>query len=58
MTGRFIKGMAAGLMVGAAAGMMLLPEMDRGTKRKIKRTARVVKDVAGDAYDNMKGWTR
>ena len=50
MRGKFITG----AIVGAAVGMMLMPELDRSTKRRIKRTAKIVKNVAGDAFDGMR----
>ncbi|MCH5138146.1 YtxH domain-containing protein [Clostridiaceae bacterium UIB06] len=51
MRGKFI----AGAMLGAAVGMMLMPELDRSTRRRIKRTAKMVKNVAEDAFDGMRG---
>ncbi|HEY5561278.1 MAG TPA: YtxH domain-containing protein [Clostridiaceae bacterium] len=50
MKGKFI----AGALIGAAAGIMFLPEMSRGSRRKLRRTRRAVVDVASDVYDNMK----
>ncbi|KZL89777.1 YtxH domain-containing protein [Clostridium magnum] len=51
MRGKFITG----AVIGAAVGMMLMPELDRSTRRRIKRTAKMIKDVAEDAFDGMKG---
>lgn len=51
MYGKFVTG----AIVGAAVGMMLVPGMDRGTKRRIKKTAKYVRGIAEDAYDGMKG---
>jgi len=51
MRGKFI----AGAVLGAAVGMMLMPELDRSTRRRIKRTAKIVKNVAEDAFDGMRG---
>ena len=50
MRGKFITG----ALLGAAVGMMLMPELDRSTRRRIKRTAKIVKNAAGDAFDGMK----
>lgn len=50
MRGKFIKG----AVIGAAVGMMLMPDLDRSTKRKIRKTARFVKNMAEDAFDGMK----
>lgn len=43
-----------GIMLGAVATMLVMPEIDRGTKRRIKRTAKNVRCAAEDVYDNMK----
>lgn len=53
MRGRFIIGMTAGTIMGIAAGM-LMPEMDRGTRRRVRRTGRYMRDMAEDAYDGMR----
>ena len=49
MKGKFI----AGALLGAAAGIMFMPEMSRGSKKKLKRTKRAVIDAASDVYANM-----
>jgi len=54
MRGKFVSGM----LLGAAAGMLLMPDMDRGTKRRIKKTAKVVRNAAEDAFDDVRGWVR
>ncbi len=55
MRGKFVAGMTAGALMGAAMGMMLMPGMDRSTKRRIRKATKYVKDAAGDAYDDMRG---
>lgn len=54
MRGKFVSG----ILIGAAASMFFMPDLDRGTKRRIKKTAKVVRDVAGDAFEDMKDWAR
>ncbi|WML36834.1 YtxH domain-containing protein [Clostridium sp. OS1-26] len=49
MRGKFL----AGALIGAAVGMMMMPELDRNTRRRIKRTAKVVRHTAGDMYENV-----
>lgn len=56
--GKFLKGMTAGALIGAAAGMFFMPEMDRSTKKKIRRSARTMQNAASEAYDNVRGWMR
>lgn len=50
MRGKFITG----AVLGAAVGMMLMPGLDWSTKRRIKRTAKMVKNMAGDAFGGMR----
>lgn len=54
MRGKFITG----AIVGAAVGMMLMPEMDRSTKRKIKRTSKNIMNTAEGMYDGMMNWMK
>lgn len=51
MRGKFVTG----ALMGAAVGMMLIPGMDRGTKKRIRKTAKYMKNMAEDVYDGMKG---
>lgn len=51
MYGKFVTG----AIFGAAVGIMMLPEMDRGTKRRIKRTTKHMRHFAEDAYDGIRG---
>jgi len=46
----FIKGMGAGMMVGAALGMMLSPDM-KSSRRKLSRMFR----AAGDVIEDLSG---
>ena len=50
MRGKFITG----ALLGAAVGMMMLPEMDRGTRRKIRRTAKMFRHAAGDMFEDIR----
>lgn len=58
MRGKFIKGMTAGALVGAAAGVMLMPELSRNTKKRIQRSKRMIGNAAGDIYDNLMDWMK
>lgn len=58
MRGKFIKGMTAGALVGAAAGVMLMPELSRNTKKRIQRSKRMIGNAAGDVYDNLMDWMK
>ena len=50
---KFIKGMATGVMVGAAIEMMMMPYWDKSTRRNMRRAGRKMKSVMEDTYDNV-----
>lgn len=54
----FAKTMFTGAMVGMAAGMLLLPELDHGTKRRIRKSGKILRNRAENMYDDFKGWMR
>lgn len=58
MYGKFIKGVTTGAVIGAVASIMLMPEFDRDTKRKIRRSRKMIGDAAEDIYDNIRGWAK
>lgn len=49
MNGKFVTG----AIIGAVAGMMIMPELDRQTKKRITRSSRTVQHVAMDMLRNM-----
>lgn len=49
MRSKFITG----ALIGAAVGMMVMPELDRNTRRRIRRTAKMVRHAAGDMYEDV-----
>jgi len=54
MRARYLKGVTTGIMIGFTAGMMFIPQADRTTRKKMKKSARVVRNTAEDVYDYMK----
>lgn len=58
MRGRFLTGMTAGALIGAAAGMIITPNLDRDTKRMLKRSGRYVRNAAQDAFENVRDMAR
>jgi len=54
MQNKFISTITAGAIIGIATGVMLIPNMDRSTRRRAKKAGRMVMNMAGDVYDNMK----
>ncbi|WP_147590094.1 YtxH domain-containing protein [Clostridium polynesiense] len=56
--GRFISGMTAGALVGAALGTVILSQMDRRTQRMIRKAGKRMMSTMGDTYDDMMHWMR
>lgn len=56
MFNKFISTITVGAIIGMAAGAMLIPNMDRSTRRRAKKTGKMVMNIAGDMYDNMKDY--
>lgn len=53
---RFLRGLTAGAIIGATAGMIMSPQMDRKTKKKIMRTKRNMMHKAENAFENLGDW--
>ena len=47
MRGRLMS-LTTGAIIGVAAGALLVPQLDRNTRRRLKRTGRIVKSTAED----------
>jgi gas vesicle protein len=58
MRSRFISGVAAGMFMGAAASMLIMPQMDHKTRRRMDRTCRRITDGAGCFINELKSYTR
>ena len=54
MRGKFIRGITTGAIIGATAGMMIMPQLSRTSQRKIKKSGRMLMNFAEDIYDGMK----
>lgn len=56
MSIKFTAGLTVGMALGAMVGMVVLPQLDRKTRRSFKRAGNRIMDIADDAYcmmDNM-----
>ena len=56
MRGKFLKGITTGIMIGAAASMMMMPELDRNTRKKIRNSKKMFSNMAENMYDNVRSW--
>jgi len=54
MRGGFIKGITAGAIIGATAGMMMVPQMSRRTRKMVRRNSKMFMNRAEDVFDNIK----
>lgn len=53
-----LKSMATGIIIGAALGVLIMPQLDRKTQRAVKRTGKRMACLAEDAYDNVLNYVR
>ncbi|ACD51995.1 YtxH domain-containing protein [Clostridium botulinum] len=53
--GNFTKGIVAGALISTAVGIMVMPNLDRRTQRKMKKAGIKMRDMAEDTYESMMG---
>ena len=51
---RYINGIITGVVVGAAVGMIVLPQLDRKTQKALKRTGQKILNLAEDSYESIR----
>jgi len=56
MSNKFISTITTGAIIGIVASTMLMPNMDRSTKRRVRKTGKMVKNMAGDVFDSVKDY--
>ena len=55
---RFSKGIMAGILIGVAVEMAMMPQYDRRTQRTMKRAGKKMRNMAESTYDGMQNWMR
>jgi gas vesicle protein len=55
---RFSKGMMAGILIGVAVEMAMMPNYDRRTQRTMKRAGRRMRNMAESTYHGIQDWIR
>ena len=55
---RFSKGMMAGILIGAAVEMAIMPYYDRRTQRTMKRAGKRMRNMAESTYNGIQDWMR
>lgn len=56
MNGRFVGVLTAGVLIGAAASIMMIPQMDMKTRRKLNRTSRKFAHSAGNIINELRDY--
>lgn len=49
----FVKGITTGAIIGAAAGMLMAPQMNKNTRRRLRRSGDMLMGIMGDVYDDV-----
>jgi len=55
---RFSKGMMAGILIGVAVEMAMMPQYDRRTQRTMKRAGKKMRNMAESTYDGIQSWMK
>ncbi len=55
---RFSKGMMAGILIGVAVEMAMMPYYDRSSQRTMKRAGRRMRNMAESTYHGIHDWMR
>lgn len=58
MNGKFVRGITTGAIIGVTAGMMMAPQMSRGTRKRLRRNGRNVLNTAEEVYDTLMDWMK
>ena len=54
----FSKGMVAGILIGVAVEMAMIPHYDRRTQRTMKRAGKRMRNMAESTYSGIQDWMR
>ncbi|AEE96036.1 YtxH domain-containing protein [Mahella australiensis] len=53
MGNKYFRGFMMGAMIGVAAGMVILPQLNASTRKRIAQTSRKMVNKAGDTVGDM-----
>jgi gas vesicle protein len=48
-----IKNVTTGAIIGAAAGMLIVPQLNRNTRKRLRRPGDMMMGIMGDVYDDL-----
>lgn len=49
----FIKGITTGALIGTAAGMLIAPQLNKNTRKRLRRSSDMMLGIVGDVYDDV-----
>lgn len=49
----FVKGVTTGAIIGAAAGMLITPQLNKNARKRLRRSSDTVLNIMGDVYDDV-----
>ncbi|MCM8711166.1 YtxH domain-containing protein [Clostridium sp. SYSU_GA19001] len=49
----FIRGITTGALIGAAAGMLIAPQLNRNTRKRLRKSGDMMMGIIGDVYDDV-----
>ena len=55
---KFSKGMMAGILIGVAVEMAMMPQYDRRTQKTMKRAGRKMRNMAESTYSGIQDLMR
>lgn len=50
---KYLNGIMTGVVVGAAVGMVVMPQLDRKTQKMVRKAGKKIVDFAENSYENM-----
>lgn len=49
----FLKGVTTGAMIGAAAGMLIVPQLNKSSRKRLRRSGDMMMGIMGDIHDDI-----
>ena len=50
---KYLNGMMTGVIVGAAVGMAVMPQLDRKTQKMVRKAGKKLVNFAESSYENV-----
>lgn len=49
----FMRGITTGAIIGATAGMLIAPQLNRNTRKRLRKSGDMMMGIMGDIYDEV-----